>query len=97
MPGGSTSGVGSGYSTGVAGTAPGGGGSGSQADEDINNSAKSWSTGGGGGGGGYTTRSFIPSTGPSPGIVLSYTVGVSGTNASSGGAGAVGRLKITWS
>jgi hypothetical protein len=39
---------------------------------------------------------LTPSTGPSPGTVLSFTVGAGGTAGGQAGAGANGKITITW-
>lgn len=75
----------------VAGTAPGGGGGGGGGIASMG--------GGGGGGGAYSARTYSAGAFV-PGSTIAVAVGVSGPGGTSGsragGAGAVGRVRITW-
>ena len=91
-PSGGTGGAGGTSTTsGKNGNAPGGGGGGG---------ATSVGDGGGGGGsGGYTTRTYNlgDSGAPVPGNSYSVVVGAGGASSGNNGAGATGRVTITWS
>ncbi|WP_423415862.1 hypothetical protein RLW55_05950 [Hyphomicrobium sp. B1] len=80
---------------GKPGSAPGGGGSGGYFLAVMGGST---ARGGGGGGGGYTTRSYASGV-YTVGTSVNATVGAGGVGGNStydGGAGAVGRVTITW-
>lgn len=88
---------GSGSSSGASGTAPGGGGSGGRYIWDDNGVTRA-TTGNGGGGGAYVKKSYARGA-ISPGLIISLTVGAGGNGGSSqrsGGAGARGEIRISW-
>lgn len=97
-PSGGSSGAAGSNGSGGAGGAPGaGGGGGGYSDHQSKNPNQA---GGGGGGSGAYARIYYSSYGAIPsGTAINYTVGAGGTGATpteSGGNGANGRIKFTW-